>query len=119
MKNERANWTKSVRIPSGKVVLDGELIIPPAAHGLVLFAHGSRSSRHSPRNQYVAEVIRAAGIATLLFDLLTAEEEGVDVRTLHLRFDIDLLARRLQANAPTAKVSVRHTTSTSAMAAMC
>jgi putative phosphoribosyl transferase len=95
MKNERANWKRSVRIPAGDAVLDGELIIPPVAHGVVLFAHGSGSSRHSPRNQYVAEIIRMAGIATLLFDLLTAEEEGVDVHTRHLRFDIELLAKRL------------------------
>src|SRR5205823_3771749 len=65
------------------------------ATGVVLFAHGSGSSRHSPRNQYVARTIREAGIGTLLFDLLTPEEEAVDVRTGQLRFDIGLLARRL------------------------
>ena len=95
MKNERANWKRNVRIPAGDAVINGELIIPPAAHGVVLFAHGSGSSRHSQRNQYVAGIIRTAGIATLLFDLLTAEEERVDVQTRHLRFDIELLARRL------------------------
>ncbi len=62
---------------------------------MVLFAHGSGSSRHSPRNQYVAQVIRAAGIGTLLFDLLTRDEEAVDLHTGRLRFDIGLLARRL------------------------
>jgi pimeloyl-ACP methyl ester carboxylesterase len=61
----------------------------------VLFVHGSGSSRHSPRNQYVARTIREAGIGTLLFDLLTLEEEAADVNTRHLRFDIDLLAKRL------------------------
>jgi predicted alpha/beta-hydrolase family hydrolase len=71
------------------------LALPVGATGVVLFAHGSGSSRHSPRNQAVAQVIRDAGIGTLLFDLLTREEEAVDMRTGHLRFDIGLLARRL------------------------
>lgn len=73
------------------------LELPAEACGLVLFAHGSGSSRHSPRNQYVARVLNSAGIATLLLDLLTPEEEAVDRRTAHLRFDIALLARRLVA----------------------
>jgi len=76
-------------------MLDGELSIPPGATGVVLFAHGSGSSRHSPRNQYVAQVIHDAGIGTLLFDLLTPREEEEDSETGHLRFDIPLLARRL------------------------
>ena len=84
-----------VRIPSGAVSLEGELHLPANACGLVLFAHGSGSSRHSPRNQYVAGVLREAGIGTLLFDLLTSEEEAIDMRTGHLRFDISLLAGRL------------------------
>jgi dienelactone hydrolase len=84
-----------VRIPSGEATLEGELNVPVGAAGVVLFAHGSGSSRHSPRNQYVARVIREAGVGTLLFDLLTREEESIDVRTRHLRFDIGLLARRL------------------------
>jgi len=88
-------WTQPVRIPTGEVMLDGELNVPKGARGVVLFAHGSGSSRFSPRNQYVARVIRDAGIGTLLFDLLTREEEAVDLRTRHLRFDIDLLAERL------------------------
>jgi len=79
------------------VTLDGELTIPAGATGIVLFAHGSGSSRHSPRNQFVARAIREAGIATLLFDLLTQEEEAEDDRTGRLRFDIGLLARRLVA----------------------
>src|SRR5437899_776264 len=83
------------RIPSGSATLEGEMSLPTGATGVVLFAHGSGSSRHSPRNQYVARTIRAAGIGTLLFDLLTRDEEAVDLRTGHLRFDIGLLARRL------------------------
>src|SRR5438874_8739222 len=82
-------------IPSGRVTLPGELIIPTGAKGIVLFAHGSGSSRHSPRNQQVARTLRQAGLGTLLFDLLTAEEEEADMRSRHLRFDIELLAGRL------------------------
>jgi dienelactone hydrolase len=84
-----------IQINAGGVTLEGDLAIPPGAAGIVLFAHGSGSSRHSPRNRYVAEVLRAAGLATLLTDLLTPEEERVDMRTAHLRFDIGLLAERL------------------------
>jgi putative phosphoribosyl transferase len=76
-------------------MLEGELLVPLGATGVVLFAHGSGSSRHSSRNQFVARTIREAGIGTLLFDLLTREEEAVDVSTRHLRFDIGLLADRL------------------------
>jgi putative phosphoribosyl transferase len=83
------------KIPSGRVLLEGELLIPQGATGVVLFAHGSGSSRHSPRNQFVARTIREAGVGTLLFDLLTQEEEVVDINTRHLRFDIGLLAVRL------------------------
>lgn len=89
--------TGEVLIRAGAVLLNGELIIPKAARGVVLFAHGSGSSRHSPRNQYVARVIRDSGIGTLLFDLLTDEEEEIDNYTRELRFDIDLLAHRLVA----------------------
>ena len=84
-----------VRIPSAMVMLEGELNVPARAEGIVLFAHGSGSSRHSPRNQFVARAIREAGIGTLLFDLLTRNEEALDARTGHLRFDIGLLAERL------------------------
>jgi len=87
--------TSNVEIRSGAVTLQGELNIPAGAQGVTLFAHGSGSSRHSPRNQYVAQTIRAAGVGTLLFDLLTTEEEGLDMHTGHLRFDIGLLAERL------------------------
>ena len=88
---------QEVKIPADSVTLEGELIIPADAKGIVLFAHGSGSSRHSPRNKYVAEVLRNAKLGTLLFDLLTAEEEAVDIRTRHLRFNIGLLAARLVA----------------------
>ena len=84
-----------VQIRSGAAMLQGELIIPGGAKGVVLFAHGSGSSRHSPRNQFVARTIQEAGVGTLLFDLLTSEEEAIDMRTRHLRFDIGLLAQRL------------------------
>ncbi|MDP3879519.1 MAG: dienelactone hydrolase family protein, partial [Dehalococcoidales bacterium] len=84
-----------VRLTAGEVLLDGNLLIPARAAGLVAFAHGSGSSRHSSRNRYVARVLRDAGLATLLFDLLTPEEEAEDLVTGNLRFDINLLARRL------------------------
>ncbi len=84
-----------ITIPVKGARLSGELVLPPEAPGLVLFAHGTGSSRHSPRNQYVAGVLREAGLGTLLFDLLTAEEEQAEVLTRHLRFDIALLADRL------------------------
>lgn len=84
-----------VRIPIGRIMLEGELIIPAEAKGIVLFAHGSGSSRFSPRNQFVAKFLREQHLATLLIDLLTAEEEKVDQITRALRFDIDLLAERL------------------------
>ena len=86
---------EQVEINSGSLLLNGELKVPAQATGIVLFAHGSGSSRHSPRNQYVASVIRQAGLGTLLFDLLTREEEAIDNFTRELRFDINLLAYRL------------------------
>src|SRR5216684_4159249 len=84
-----------VQITAGPVDLEGNLSMPENAAGVVLFAHGSGSSRHSPRNRYVAQVLRQGGLATLLMDLLTAAEEREDARTARLRFDINLLARRL------------------------
>ena len=89
------NDTREIQIPSGEVTLSGELNIPQNALGVILFAHGSGSSRHSPRNQFVARTIRNAGLGTLLLDLLTRDEEAIDAYTRHLRFDIDLLADRL------------------------
>jgi len=85
-----------VKIPTGGITLSGDLHLPGAPNGLVLFAHGSGSSRTSPRNNFVAAVIRDAGIGTLLFDLLTKDEEFADMRTGHLRFDIGFLAKRLR-----------------------
>lgn len=86
---------QQVEIPSGRVILQGDLSVPTKAEGIVVFAHGSGSSRHSPRNRHVAKVLQDAGLATLLMDLLTMEEEAVDIHTAHLRFDIGLLAERL------------------------
>jgi putative phosphoribosyl transferase len=85
----------TVRVTAGAVTLEGNLELPSSAPGIVLFAHGSGSGRHSPRNRYVAEVLRRAGLATLLLDLLTPDEELIDMQTGHLRFDIPLLAARL------------------------
>ena len=86
-----------VVIPAGRAAIEGNLAIPRGAKGIVLFAHGSGSGRFSPRNQYVAKVLNDAGIGTLLVDLLTKEEEEVDVETGEFRFDIGLLSRRLEA----------------------
>src|SRR5512133_3007613 len=84
-----------VQIPAGRAVLSGNLTIPENAMALVLFAHGSGSSRHSPRNQFVARTLNRAGLGTFLFDLLTPEEEALDVYTREHRFNIGLLAERL------------------------
>jgi dienelactone hydrolase len=86
-----------VRVPVGEETIQGDLTLPTAAKGLVIFAHGSGSSRHSPRNQAVARVLQTHDFATLLADLLTEREEAIDNRTGHLRFDIDLLAQRVSA----------------------
>ncbi len=88
---------KHVRIAAADVTLSGDLVVPDDAGGVVLFAHGSGSSRLSPRNRHVAEMLRQGGLATLLMDLLTSDEEAVDARTAHLRFDIRFLAGRLVA----------------------
>src|SRR5215211_4828126 len=85
---------REVRVSAGLATLEGNLGIPNA-RGIVLFAHGSGSGRHSPRNRYVDDVLREAGLATLLIDLLTPEEQEADLRTRHFRFDIGLLADRL------------------------
>ena len=84
-----------VRVATGRVTLEGNLVVPEGAAGVVLFAHGSGSSRRSPRNRSVARDLQERGLATLLIDLLTADEEAIDRETAHLRFDIDLLAERL------------------------
>jgi putative phosphoribosyl transferase len=87
----------SVTIPVDDLALEGALLIPNDATGVVLFAHGSGSSRHSPRNRLVAGELQGVGLATLLMDLLSADEERLDKRTGELRFDIGLLARRVVA----------------------
>jgi dienelactone hydrolase len=88
---------QSLRIPAAGVALDADMVVPQAARGLVLFAHGSGSSRHSSRNRHVAGELQAAGLATVLADLLTPEEEQLDLRTGALRFDIDRLSGRVTA----------------------
>jgi dienelactone hydrolase len=85
----------TVSVAVGSVLLDGDLSLPEGARGIVLFAHGSGSSRLSPRNRRVAQLLNQAKLATLLVDLLTSKEEAVDLRTAQLRFDIGLLAERL------------------------
>ncbi len=109
--NSTAN---QVQVPIGyNVILEGNLTIPENARGVVLFAHGSGSSRFSPRNQYVAGVLQQASFATLLIDLLTQREEVEDMHTAHLRFDIPLLSKRvmgatnwLTTNASTANLKI-------------
>ncbi|HLG99068.1 MAG TPA: dienelactone hydrolase family protein [Bryobacteraceae bacterium] len=85
-----------VRAAVDSLELEGTLSVPTAARGVVVFAHGSGSSRHSPRNRYVADILNESGLATLLIDLLSEDEQQVDLQTAHLRFDIPLLARRLE-----------------------
>ncbi len=95
-KNINGNILRAeVNILAGNIMLMGQLSLPKGTPGIVLFVHGSGSSRHSVRNRYVASVLQSAGIGTLLFDLLTEEEGVIDNRTSHLRFDIGLLAERL------------------------
>jgi putative phosphoribosyl transferase len=84
-----------VAVQVGDATLEGALVVPADALAVVLFAHGSGSSRHSPRNRYVADELHAGGLGTLLVDLLTSSEESVDLATKELRFDIELLAERL------------------------
>lgn len=93
--HNRTPETTAVRIPAGDVVLSADLAIPQDATAIIAFAHGSGSSRHSARNRYVAETLNRYHFATLLADLLTEEEEIIDMRTRHLRFDIPMLADRL------------------------
>lgn len=92
-----------VKVAAQDVVLEGDLAMPGRPRGIVVFAHGSGSSRHSPRNRRVAGVLQEAGLATLLMDLLTVEEEAVDAYTAQLRFDIGLLAKRLAGATDWAK----------------
>lgn len=87
--------SQDIRIPIGELELEGSLAFPAPVAGLVMFAHGSGSSRHSPRNRHVAAMLHERGLATLLFDLLTAEEERIDEADATLRFDVEMLAERL------------------------
>ncbi|MDW5549514.1 dienelactone hydrolase family protein [Methanosarcina sp.] len=93
--SSKGKSSNEVKIPINSIMLEGNLTIPEGAKGIVVFAHGSGSSRFSYRNRYVAQELQKEGLGTLLFDLLTAEEERIDMITAHLRFDIDLLANRL------------------------
>jgi putative phosphoribosyl transferase len=102
-----------VRIPAGEVELEGNLTLPPGARTIVLFAHGSGSSRHSTRNRFVANYLNEHSLGTLLMDLLSADEEAIDLQTTHLRFDIAFLAERLlyavqwlQAHSETSGLSI-------------
>jgi putative phosphoribosyl transferase len=88
---------ESLQVPAAGVVLEADVVVPGSARGVVLFAHGSGSGRHSSRNRYVAGELQGAGLATVLVDLLTPVEEQADVRTGALRFDIGLLAGRVAA----------------------
>lgn len=97
-RESKVGWSvkdMAVRIPAGQVALNADLTVPPDAKGIIVFAHGSGSGRHSPRNRYVAGILNDHSFATLLADLLTEDEEDVDSRTRHLRFDIPMLANRL------------------------
>jgi dienelactone hydrolase len=96
MSNAHSTASREIRIPVGSAWLYGDLTLPGGFGGLVLFAHGSGSGRHSARNRMVAARLQQAGIATLLFDLLTVEEEQVDLQTREHRFDIPLLTRRME-----------------------
>ena len=97
------DYYQLIRVPAAgsvagqEVILEANLSIPKNAQGLVIFAHGSGSGRHSPRNRYVAQVLQDKGIGSLLIDLLTEQEEEIDLQTRHLRFDIGLLSQRLIA----------------------
>ena len=95
MRNADTIQRTEVTVQTSEVVLEGNLALPTSAEAIVVFAHGSGSSRHSPRNQFVADTLNQAGMATLLFDLLTPAEEQIDVLTRELRFNITLLAERL------------------------
>ena len=95
--DEREAGERGIALPAGEVELEGDLRVPATVEGIVVFAHGSGSSRHSPRNRAVAEALHEAGLATLLFDLLTPEEERRDTATGEIRFDVDLLAERVVA----------------------
>ena len=113
LSRQAATTTRPVQITLPDATLQGDLAVPHGASGIILFAHGSGSSRHSPRNRFVAESLQDAGFGTLLLDLLTEDEERQDLRTRSFRFDIDLLASRLsgaadwlQQHRPTPKADI-------------
>ena len=110
MSAEQSVEERLVRVKAGSATIEGNLNLPEGARAVVLFAHGSGSSRFSSRNRYVARVLNEAKLATLLIDLLTSEEEAIDQRTAHLRFDIRLLAGRLVSATDwlTQNVDTRH-----------
>src|SRR3712207_8155480 len=97
-----------IQIPIGSVSLSGDLTFVEGSPGIVLFAHGSGSGRHSKRNRYVAKVLQDAGLGTLLFDLLTEDEEVIDEQTRRLRFDIGLLTDRLIADRKSTRLNSSH-----------
>jgi putative phosphoribosyl transferase len=105
---ETSQAQAEIKIPADGVELEGELIVPARAAGIVIFAHGSGSSRHSKRNQLVARTLRWRGLGTLLFDLLTRHEEYEEQNTGHLRFDIQMLASRLLASAQFVHTQMPH-----------
>jgi putative phosphoribosyl transferase len=109
MKRATASERLEIEIPVDGDSIIGNLTVPDAVEGVVSFAHGSGSSRHSKRNQQVAATLNDAGFATLLLDLLTAREEQIDVRTRELRFDIDLLAERVAASVDWLRTDQRTT----------
>jgi len=108
---------QAVNVMAAETQLEGNLTIPQKAKGIVLFAHGSGSSRLSPRNRYVAEALNKAGLATLLFDLLTAEEEAVDIHTREHRFNISLSTDWVTENPSTQKLTIGYFGSSTGAAA--
>jgi putative phosphoribosyl transferase len=111
--NNSMQKEKKIEIPVQDAILEGDLILPEEAKNLIIFVHGSGSSRFSPRNQFVAQILNQAGFATLLFDLLTHKEEEIDEMTGDYRFNIELLAERLikvtdwiTSNSETKKLSI-------------
>ena len=104
--SSKSKSSNEIQIPIDSITLEGNLTIPEEAKGIVVFAHGSGSSRFSSRNRFVAQELQKEGLGTLLFDLLTAEEERIDMVTAHLRFDIDLLANWLLSNPDTKNLNI-------------
>src|SRR3954463_1406636 len=106
--SNRSRFEEAVRIDTDRGRIEGSLAVPDDAAGAVIFAHGSGSSRHSPRNQFVADILHRDGLATLLVDLLTADEERRDLITAEHRFDIRLLAYRLSIVTDWLEMNYKH-----------